>query len=87
MRAWSHLVGAVVVVAAIGAYAVLRTAGLDDSLFWTGLVFLAMAAFLWFWDFEKDALFADDWVEVAQVTASVVSLFAGVAFLAVHFII
>jgi len=40
-------------------------------------VFLALAAFLFLWDFEKDEVFEDAWIEIGQVTASLVAAAAG----------
>lgn len=51
-----------------------------------GVVFLALAVFLFLWDFEKDEVFEDAWIEIGQVTASLVAAAAGLAFLVAHFI-
>lgn len=83
MRAWVHLIGALVAVVASGVV-VTWLVGRDGSLLWTGLWCLAVAVFLFFWNFERDALFADDWVEAGQVAACLTFVAAGLALIATH---
>jgi len=67
-------------VAAAAGIAVLFTV-LGLGLWIAAIVLLALAVFLFFWDFERDELFKDDWVEMAQAAASVVSGIAGLMLL------
>jgi hypothetical protein len=50
------------------------------------VLFVALAAFLFLWDFEKNEVFKDDWIEIGQATASFVVGAAGLAVLVAHFV-
>ena len=84
MRQFVYLVAGFAAAVAVGVFVLLRVLG--GSLWIAGVLFLALAAFLFLWDFEKDEVFKDDWVEAAQVTASLVSGTAGLALLAAYLI-
>jgi hypothetical protein len=82
MRSFVYLVAGFVAVLVVGVFVLLSVLG--GSLWIASVLFLTLAAFLFFWDFERDAVFKDDWVEAAQVTASLVCGVAGLAFLAAY---
>jgi hypothetical protein len=52
-------------------------------LIFAGCVLLVLSTVLFWWEFEKDEVFKDDWIEIAQVLGSLVLAGAGIACLVV----
>ena len=51
-----------------------------------GVAFLALGIFLFFWNPETEDLFGDDWVDMAQVGASLAAVLAGVGLVIAAFV-
>ena len=76
------LVTGFVVAAAVALLALLLNLNPSGGRLWIGgPIFFALAVWFYFWNFEKDAVFADDWVEIGQIAASAACALAGLGFL------
>jgi hypothetical protein len=82
VRDFVYLVVGVVAALVLGAFVLLSVVGVEAWV--AGVVFLALAVLLYFWDFERDAVFKDDFIEIGQVTASLVAAAVGLALLVAH---